>query len=159
MHITSRTLTERHRHWAAWLPTLLLTLATATQAKAPAGRFAIKTDVSGDVVADATFKCTWQRTAAPNPYNWAGAKTYCQNLQVQGTGWRLPTRRELESLVDFKTSSPAIDKTYFPGTVSDYYWSSTPNQPSASGAWVVGFGSGNSIYFDFTSNFRVRCVR
>lgn len=137
----------------------LVLFAATAQAKAPVGRFAIKTDASGNVVVDATFKVSWQQATAASPYNWTNAKAYCQNLQLQGSGWRLPTLRELQSLVDFKTSSPAIDKAYFPDTVNDYYWTSTVYQPSASVAWVVGFYNGDSGGNGVTSNSRVRCVR
>jgi hypothetical protein len=41
-----------------------------------------------------------------------------------GDGWRVPTRRELFSIVHHGASNPAIDTAYFPSTASDYYWSS-----------------------------------
>jgi len=45
------------------------------------------------------------------------------------SGWRLPTRRELLSIVHSGAFHPAIDTAYFPGTASAYYWSSEPTRP------------------------------
>ena len=36
--------------------------------------------------------------------------------------WRLPSRAELDSLVDFGRTAPAIDTKLFPGTVGDRHW-------------------------------------
>ncbi|MBU4237246.1 MAG: DUF1566 domain-containing protein [Proteobacteria bacterium] len=41
------------------------------------------------------------------------------------TDWRLPTIKELKTLVDRSSSDPAINTIYFPNTVARWYWSST----------------------------------
>lgn len=41
-----------------------------------------------------------------------------------GEGWRMPTRKELESLVDTSRYNPAIDTEKYPDTKSDWYWTS-----------------------------------
>jgi hypothetical protein len=51
--------------------------------------------------------------------------------------WRLPTRRELLSLVHYGTQSPAIDVNYFPATQSSWYWTSETYTPDPDNAWVV----------------------
>ena len=64
-------------------------------------------------------------------------------IKELGAGWRLPTRQELESILDLSRHDPAIDTERFPDTQSTYYWTSTPcawNKTSA--VWFVGFGSG-----------------
>ena len=64
-------------------------------------------------------------------------------IKALGPGWRLPTRQELESILDLSRHDPAIDTERFPDTQSTYYWTSTPcawNKTSA--VWFVGFGSG-----------------
>lgn len=138
---------------------LLTLLAAGAIAKASVGRFAVKSDVTGDVVFDARTSRAWQRASAPGTYDWANAKTYCAGLKLQGSGWRLPDIRELESLVDFKESAPAIDKTVFPGTLGAYYWSATAYKPDASEAWCVTFDYGNSVDYNVGNQGRVRCVR
>lgn len=62
-----------------------------------------------------------------------------------GPGWRLPTRQELESLLDLSRHDPAIDTRKFPDTRSGAYWSNTPCAWSAAVMWVVYFGSGGVV--------------
>lgn len=62
--------------------------------------------------------------------------------------WRLPTAKELESLVDYGVPSPGptIDAAWFPNTVGNWFWSSSPDVADASLAWVVDFSNG---YVDY----------
>ncbi len=56
--------------------------------------------------------------------------------------WRLPTRRELISLLNSERIAPAIDPDWFPNTVHDFYWSSSPSTKYAPFAWGVDFNEG-----------------
>lgn len=60
---------------------------------------------------------------------WAGAldaAVAANTASYKGfTDWRVPNKNELESIVKIDSSSPAIDTTAFPGTPSDWFWSST----------------------------------
>lgn len=73
-----------------------------------------------------------------------------------GDGWRLPTRQELESILDLSRHDPAIDTDKFPDTKSNWYWTSTPCAWRASAVWVVGFGGG---YIHDHGRRGVACVR
>ena len=42
----------------------------------------------------------------------ADAKTECANANLGGTGWRLPTLKELQSLVDYSLSPPTTRGGY-----------------------------------------------
>ena len=64
-------------------------------------------------------------------------------VQALGDGWRLPTRKELESLVDTSRHDPAIDTDKFPDTKSKWYWTSTPCVWSDTTVWVVSFNGGD----------------
>ena len=75
------------------------------------------------------------------------------------TGWRLPTRRELLSIVLNDSSNPSVDASYFPSTESNWYWTSDTYAPGPSNAWVVDFIGGGSTAFDKTSTLYVRLVR
>ena len=75
------------------------------------------------------------------------------------TGWRLPTRRELLGIALYDGSNPSIDSSYFPGTQSNWYWTSDTYAPVPSGAWVVHFGYGNTYAYFKTSTNYVRLVR
>jgi hypothetical protein len=119
-------------------------------------------DIHADkgVVTDKVTKLMWQRNAAPGEYTWEAAKTYCAELEHAGfDDWRLPTRIELVSLVDFTTTSPAIDTDAFPDTPSDVFWSSSPWAGSPSYAWDVHFHNGYTNGGGVSGTYRVRCVR
>jgi len=58
--------------------------------------------------------------------------------------WRLPTRRELLSIVNNGRFNPAIDTRFFPNTMADYYWTSSPYQDHRRFAWQVYFFYGES---------------
>ncbi len=95
------------------------------------------------------------------------------------TDWRLPTKTELEGLVscsDGKTTTlgkdtggsictgspikPTINVTYFPNTLTDGFWSSSPFAGNSGYAWIVGFGNGNSDGYGLKgSGHYVRLVR
>ncbi|MSQ83588.1 MAG: DUF1566 domain-containing protein [Myxococcales bacterium] len=125
----------------------------------PVLRFMVKADASGEVVADALLQRTWQQATPATTYEWADAKSSCGGLTVQGGGWRLPTLRELLSLVDYQLAQPAIDKVAFPGTESSFYWSATAYSGSSAHAWSVDFSYGNGGFNHNGNAYRVRCVR
>jgi len=57
--------------------------------------------------------------------------------------WRLPTRSELLSLVDFGgVAAPLLDAAYFPDAVTGTYW--TSSRDSFQGPWSVDFTDGTS---------------
>jgi hypothetical protein len=60
--------------------------------------------------------------------------------------WRLPTREELRSIVDYSRYSPAIDIAWFPNTPSSWYWSSSPSAYYTDLAWIVYFVNGLAGY-------------
>lgn len=112
---------------------------------------------NGDgTVTDNVTGLIWQGTVDPGSYTQAQAATYCANL---GGAWRLPTRLELVSLVDFTIAYPGlpINQTYFPNTPGAAFWTSSAY---ASGyAWFVAFDSGVSSADVVDSASKVRCVR
>ena len=127
-------------------------------ATAPSGRYTI----TAGTVYDTKTKLTWQQPGPSATYTWAAAKTYCAGLgsSLGGTGWRLPTIKELQTIVDnSKVMNPRIDPNAFPGTGSTIYWSSTPVMNSPSGAWGVLFYTGTSSTYIVTDSDSVRCVR
>lgn len=72
-------------------------------------------------------------------------------IQLCGrTRWRLPTREELRSLIDYSVPGiPKIDENFFPNTMAMDYWTSqtvvNPYDPIANQrAWQVHFDLGSS---------------
>src|SRR3990167_9479923 len=68
----------------------------------------------------------------------ADAIAYCKKQ-----GARLPTREELQSILDLKEYDPAVDKKAFPDTKSSWYWTSDICAWNKSYAWCVDFSSGS----------------
>jgi len=58
--------------------------------------------------------------------------------------WRLPTREELRSLVDYGIHfpGPTINHDIFPNTRSEFYWSANSDAEDQDSAWGIGFSFG-----------------
>jgi hypothetical protein len=142
--------------FVAAVAVIVVALTASADANAPAGTYT----TTGGTVYDTKTKLTWQQAVAPGTYTWAGAKTYCAGLNLGGTGWRLPTMKELQTIVDDSQTHPSIDTTAFPSTPADWFWSSSPLAGSSFGAWCVNFGYGyTGNGYDVSNTFYVRCVR
>lgn len=151
-----RNTVTRWRGWLAVACVASMWLAAApARAAAPAGRYTVATDT----VLDTMTGLTWQRAVPTQTYTWEDAGTYCGRLNLGGTGWRLPTSKELRSLVDIRASNPSIDTTAFPGTPNEKFWSSTRDLNHSGWGWVVNFGNGEPLPWARVVDFRVRCVR
>lgn len=133
---------------------------TPAAAAAPNGRYT----KSGGTVYDTKTKLTWQGAAPSTMLNWADAKAYCASSGVTailgGTG-RLPTVKELLTIIDYSQSgAPLIDPIFGPTAIYDY-WSSSPLVGSSTNFWVVDFSFGRptDVYGVTTAATGVRCVR
>lgn len=117
--------------------------------------------VTDDVVVDTTTGRTWQRVEPATSYTWQDAQTYCDGLSLPGfpSGWRLPTRIELVSIVDYTKTNPAIDTGAFIEASSDPFWSLSLFAVDSSVAWIVDFDVGGVYYGVVDYARRVRCVR
>jgi hypothetical protein len=112
-------------------------------------------------VFDAATGLTWQRDFAPGR-PWSEAIAFCRNL---GSGWRLPSVTELQTIVDETQENPAIDRDAFPNTpkMDSYFWTSSrqvkPPPPGGDFAWYVTFIHGHADTDPVTFQRYVRCVR
>jgi hypothetical protein len=128
------------------------------RANAPAGRYT----VANGTVTDTKTTLVWQQSvSATTLYNWTDAKSYCAGLgaTLGGSGWRLPTVRELLTIVDrSQATGPVIDQTAFPSTPAVAVWTATVWQ--STGAWIVMFDTGRATTTGTYPNQNVvRCVR
>lgn len=73
--------------------------------------------------------------------------------------WRMPTIKELESIVHYGRVAPAIDTSFFPNTPSSYVWSGSPYASHTSYAWGVHFYNGSSGTNYRSNGSHVRLVR
>ncbi len=93
-------------------------------------------------------------------YTWQNAIDYCDGLDWGGhTDWYLPDAKELRTIVDNHRTSPAIDTAIFPGTPSNWFWTSASCAGDSSDAWRVDFSGGGVDDGDKGNGNNVRCVR
>ncbi len=115
---------------------------------------------NGDgTVTDTVRGLMWQQETPDNTMTWAQALSYCENLSLAGhTDWRLPTRKELRTLVDYSKYYSTINTTFF-DTVPSFYWSSTTSAHSPRYVWGVCFNQGyDNFSLKYDTNY-VRAVR
>jgi hypothetical protein len=136
----------------------VVVLTTSADASAPTGRYV----TAGGTVYDTKTKLTWQQTVSSKTYTWVDAKTYCVDVgaSLGGTGWRLPTIKELQTIVDESRCYPSMDPTAFSATPGGwFFWSSSPVAALQSSAWFVNFSDGSAYHFAVSNASNVRCVR
>ena len=107
-------------------------------------------ETRGNIVIDHRTGLMWDRQTLPGGrMSWAKAKEACSLHDLGGyTDWRLPTIRELLTIVDYERHEPAIDTTAFQ-CESAWYWSSTPYASSPGAyAWYVFFDLGGAYWND-----------
>lgn len=118
------------------------------------------TDNHDGTVTDNVTGLMWQQTDDDYFLNWYVAVSYCQYLTLAGyRDWRLPSKKELVSIVNYSLYYPAIDETYFPETNTSIYWTSTTFAHYAGSAWYVFFGDGSVNTVEKSYNTLTRCVR
>jgi len=126
-------------------------------ATSPVARY----DVTGGAARDVRTGLVWQVTPLATTMLLADAKVACQTLSVDGVGgWRLPTVRELVSLVDESREVAPLTPAIFAAGPKARYWSSTTRANPATANYTVDFGTANVHQDEFTlGKMAVRCVR
>ena len=114
--------------------------------------------VSDQIIIDPTTELQWSRTFADR-MNWKAAKKFAADCRIGGyDDWRVPTRKELLTLVDDTQFNPAANAELFPDMESSWYWTSTPLASSPGDyAWGVLFANGLVGYYlqDYTAFVRL----
>ena len=73
--------------------------------------------------------------------------------------WRLPTLKELSSIIEKKCDDPATNINVFPDMPVTGYWSSTKDPDYSDGAMLVHFLPGRSYMGNKSVSWAVRLVR
>jgi hypothetical protein len=128
--------------------------------------YGVSTAAGQTVVCDRVTGLMWQQRE-DGKYATAikreDAVEQCLALDWGGrTGWRLPSRIELFSLVDLSQppGKATIDPTTFPGTPLSEFWTYTVDSRVSDAQWTIDFGSGVNLQTILNETpIAVRCVR
>jgi hypothetical protein len=142
---------------------IAVSLPAMTRAAAPAGHYVVSGSGTDATVFDTKSKLTWTRVSRLG--TWAEARAMCAGIgaTVGGTGWRLPTYKELLTLLDASqpSTSSNVDKidASFPSYGMVGHWSTTPDATDAWKAWNVNYFYGDTYTYAVTNQNAFKCVR
>lgn len=115
-------------------------------------------DANG-IVTDSTTTLQWQDDVFVDYMNWKESILYCEALDLDGKGWRLPNINELQTIIDDSKWNPAIVDG-FTKTYTATYWSSTTVEGIRDHVHRVNFKTGAVSFSTKGGDLgRVRCVR
>ena len=126
------------------------------------GRFELQEGIALDNLTG----LVWSRDANPAefPLAWREALDYVERLNnehYQGfNDWRMPNRRELRSLISYRTRNPALPEDHpFENLFIGWYWTSTSAAINPAYAWYVHFEGGRMFYGKKDQNYLLWPVR
>ena len=126
-------------------------------------------ELTVDLATDVATGLTWTRAASKHTY--ADAASMCSELQLDGGGFRVPSLKELHTLVlDAQDTGPWIDPSAFPNfpkAVSGHipFWTSSFQGTNDQSAWMLDFATGTVEATGFTASLTLEsplyafCVR
>ncbi len=91
--------------------------------------------------------------------DWATAFNYCRSANYNGTGWRLPTQRELQLMRIFRPALEDLIVNNLGGVAFavENYWTAT--EVNTTTAWAVHLDTSLTNSAPKTSGYHARCVR
>lgn len=116
--------------------------------------------LDGVAVTDVRTGLTWEQSPDFFYGAWSEAIAHCQAKTAGGQkGWRLPSIKELASLIDSSQKDPALPSGHPFGNIkSSIYWSSTPSETDDIVAWHVSFFSGEIVTDQKSQTRRAWCI-
>jgi hypothetical protein len=115
-------------------------------------------DNGDQTVTDQNSGLIWMQADDGTKRIWQDAVAYCNGLDFAGqSDWRLPIKFELDSIVDYGRSYPAVHSVF--KCQSSFYWSATIYLDDPAYAWGVYANDGGDHWLDKSNRYYVRCVR
>jgi len=134
-------------------------------------------DMSSETIMDEHTGLTWQRSTPTLTMKFYEAQSYCASLSLPTltgttTGWRVPSYKELLTLVDevphteyvgdgfvqVWIDANAFDSPPYFQTTAGGYWTSSMYASSSAEAYIVDFSAGGGNDAPTTTALSVRCV-
>ena len=104
------------------------------------------TDNNDDTVTDNLTNLMWTKVAnlVNSKMSWQDALDFITKINTGNhTDWRLPSRKEIESLIVYNQCEPALSAKHPFIDVKNYYWTSSIYAYCTSDVWVVGMYGGS----------------
>lgn len=130
---------------------------------------------SDGALRDKNWTYSWYNSASPDGYSGTASGGACKQAgrcdtekfvaDVNAMGlcghadWRMPSAKELESIVILGAAYPAIDAAYFPNSLPTQYWSGIAVPYYGPYAWSVSFADGGTHDVARNQLHAVRLVR
>jgi hypothetical protein len=161
--------TRQRRLRATLAASAVVVLATLARADAPSDQYNLF-NLNSDVIQDEQTGLYWQRYPPATGISFDAAAVYCGQLSLDTltTGWRVPSYKELQTLVDeaphyeyegSQLVEKAIDGNAFPGAaVTSPYWTSSPYPSQPGDAYTIDFRTGVPVQGNMSTALYVRCV-
>lgn len=113
-----------------------------------------------NTVRDLNTQLEWQAAVDSTTRDWPEALAYCEALELEGRGWRLPLLKELLTLVDPSRRNAATYRKFFSLTQSERFWTASEALNARNAVFQVDFAVGGAHYSGTPKDKHyVRCVR
>jgi hypothetical protein len=122
-------------------------------------------DLGANGLEDRRTRLNWMRSDSGRDTDWPEAKAWCAS---QGDGWRLPTRKELESLFDSGLKDETVPcfnaKCRVPASFqlsASWQWTGDASAEDSTRVWYLYLSTGHpqTSTPDYRLNARALCVR
>jgi hypothetical protein len=128
-------------------------------------------------VNDTATELMWQRCAVGQQWtgtgcegearrlSWAEAQEVAETINAEGTlffnDWRVPSIRDLASIVERQCVDPRTNIEVFPATPADFFWTSTTRtgEGADGSAYALSLGPEGVEHHSLTDKHYVRLVR
>jgi hypothetical protein len=111
-------------------------------------------EIDATTVLDRATMLTWSRSSLAAT-SWDGARSACEDASM-----RLPTLRELQTIVDEARGDPSVDLAAFPGARAERHWTATVRDAGEVLPWTVDLRDGQTYAEDLPSTpHPAYCVR